>query len=154
MSVDEASSAAAKNSSPREAIVKADERVLLYAVGVAVALLLAYALRAVVDSGPYPFSLRAIALDALQGLPLGVGSVLVSAAFLGNLSTSRGLSRIDALATSSLAVALQQPYASVSGGTAFPVVMIPFQVALIAIALVVVGRGSIAAYPFRRPASS
>jgi hypothetical protein len=140
MSVHGPTNPAQDDSGPGQVVAKVNERVLLYATGVGVALVVAFAFRALVDGGQYPFSLRATTLDALQALPLGVGSVLVAAAVLGRLSDSPRLSRIDALATSALAVALQQPYAAVTGGRPFPVVMIPVEVALIATTLAIVDR--------------
>jgi hypothetical protein len=112
-----------------------DLRLLKHGAAVSGMLLLAFAVRAAID--PHiSFSLSATILETLRELPLAVCSVVISAASFGTYAMSRSLTLREAIAIAALAVALQQPFASVlSEGTAFPVIMIPLQISLVAAGL-------------------
>jgi hypothetical protein len=122
------------------ALASPDFRVLRHAAGVSGALLLALAIRGAID--PHvPSSLYVTTLDTLQGLPLAVASVTIAAASFGAYTASRLLTVREAVAIAALAVALQQPFASaMSGGTPFPLIVIPLEAALIAAALLIAER--------------
>lgn len=112
-----------------------DVRLLRHGAAVSVALLLALTLRAAIDSH-ISLSLSATILETLRELPLAVFSVVVSAASFGTYALPRSLTLREAVAIAALAVAIEQPFASVlSAGTPFPVVMIPLQILLVAAAL-------------------
>jgi hypothetical protein len=100
---------------------------------------LSASVRAAVD-GRYVFSAKAIGVETLQWLPLGVGAMVVAAAAFDVYASGAAISFKDGLAVAALAVALQQPYASVTSGTPRPLLMIPLEVAFIAAALIVVER--------------
>jgi hypothetical protein len=114
--------------------------ILSHSGAVVVAVLLTFVLRALIDASAYQLSPRTLGVQVLGAAPVAVAAFVVAAAALGSYRAHAGLRLADALAVASIAVALQQPYSAVSGGTAKPLVMIPAQVLLLTLCVLIAER--------------
>ena len=112
----------------------ADKRILAHICAVAVALLVLSAARGVIGAG-YAFSLRTAGIATLYSLPYTIAAVAFAECIFGMYGSATRCSWYDAGAAAALATAIVQLYASTTSGTPRPVIIIPLEIALIAIAL-------------------